>query len=399
MLLGGGAGVGIGWSLALLSKTHTKPWQLAQPPFGGREFIRILAIGEDNTAKRNKNGRGLSDTIMVAAVDLRNKTVRAVSIPRDTRVDIPGHGIQKINAAHVFGGPDLVRRMAEQLLGVTIDYYVRTDIDGLKNIVDSVGGVGIEIEKDMNYTDRRGGLRIHLRKGYRHLNGDQALQYVRFRHDAWGDVGYEMVDGKKVATGRIVRQQKFLRALARQMMQVQNLPKLPSLVAEMYDKGYVETDMSLVDIKALVKIARDILPEDMAMETVPGMPQNIGGVSYWIPDPEATKEVVAQMLEWNPTPSAASLSVEVLNGSGVDGIASRVAERLEAMGYKVVSTGNAPSYDYDRCAVICRGGVNTQVRELAKIFSCAEVKEASGRTNPGSPDVTVIVGKDYGEGR
>lgn len=398
VVAGGVVGVIGGYGLSLLSKTNTGIRQLVQRPFGGRTLVRVIAIGEDNTSKGSKSVRGLSDTIMVAAIDLENKSIKAVSIPRDTRVSIPGHGTQKINSAHVFGGPELTKQVSEQLLGVTIDYYIKTNIDGLEGIVDSIGGVGIEIEKDMHYTDRRGGLKIRLKKGYRHLDGNQALQYVRFRHDRFGDVGYEIVDGKRVAAGRVVRQQKFSRALARHMLQMQNLPKLPSLVAEMYEKDYVETDMSLRDMKEMIQIARDVLPEDMEMDTVPGEPQTIGGGSYWIADLEETARVVARLLEFRPQAESTAFDVEVLNGSGVEGRAHKIADALQSMGYQVVSVGNADRFDYERSRIICRNGVTPGVKQLAQVISCTEITEtANGAAAPA--EVTVIVGKDCGEMR
>lgn len=398
MLTGAAVGVAGGYGLSILSKTNTGLRQLVQRPFGGRTMIRVVAIGEDDIAKGNRNARGLADTIFVAAIDLENKTIRGISIPRDTRTRIPGHSTQKINVAHVLGGPELTRQVAEQVLGITIDYYVKTDIDGLKEIVDAVGGVGIEVERDMHYTDRRGGVKIRLKKGHRHLDGDQALQYVRFRHDRYGDVGYEIVDGKRVAAGRVVRQQKFLRALARQMLQRQNLAKLPSLLAEVYDNGYVETNMSLKDIKELVEIARDVLPEDMEMETLPGEPQVIGGGSYWIPDTKETARVVSRLLQFGGQAQLTSLNVEVLNGSGIEGRAQQVAGKLQEMGYHVVSVGNADSFDYDRSRIVYRNGVTAGVTQLAKTLSCTDLMEASNGVGKGV-DVTVIVGKDYRQAR
>jgi len=369
---------GYGYNLLRMSKTTVG--EMLRPAFGGRTFIRILVLGEDNTNKLRTTGRGLSDTIMLAAVDLDTKTVRAVSIPRDTRVEISGHGPQKINAAYALGGPELAIQAAKAVLGVDeIDYYIKTDIAGLKSIVDLVGGVGIEVEKDMRYRDRRGGLYINLRKGYRHLSGDQALQYVRFRHDVMGDIS------------RIQRQQKFLRALARQVLSPGNWLRLPSVINEVYSKRYVDTDLNLKDMKALAGLARDVPPDQMEMETAPGEPHNIGGISYWIVDPVRTAGVVQRLL--SPSQGAAA-KVEVLNGSGIAGLAKEVADRLEQSGYRVTSTGNAPRFDYASSQIIVHnrgadGGV-----QIAKLIGCTDIRNEPAGAGTAGADVTVIVGRD-----
>jgi LCP family protein required for cell wall assembly len=386
----------------LLSKTNTSLSQLINPPFGGRKFVRILSLGEDNTSKFRSTGRGLSDTIIVTAIDMDTKTVRAISIPRDTRVNIPGHGTQKINSAYAFGGPQAAKEAVQSIIGVSIDYVMRTDISNLKEIVDLVGGVGIDIEKNMYYTDRRGHLSINLKKGYRHLDGEKALGYVRFRHDATGDVGYIMEDGKKVATGRVIRQQKFLRALARQMLDKSNWFQLDDIVETIYGKRYVETDMSGRDLIALAQMAKDIPPDRMEMEVLPGEPQTIDGVSYWIPDMIRTTEVVQRILEPQSVSSTAhtdttgiSAKVAVLNGSGTPGMARIVAEQLSRLGYTVTTTGNADRFDYDDSQVIVCNS-STDGSKIAQLIGCSDIRTVSAPiANSDGADITVIVGRDY----
>jgi len=381
VVAGVAVGVFAGLAYDFLRTTHTSFRQMFSPPFGGRTFIRILALGEDNTSRRRATGYGLSDTIMVAAVDLDSKTVRAISIPRDTRVQVPGYGFQKINAAYAFGGPALATQAAQAVLRVPVDYFIKTDIAGLKNVVDLVGGVGIEVEKDMHYTDRRGGLYINLRKGYRHLDGDKALQYVRFRRDTMGDLT------------RIQRQQNFLRALAREIMAPRNWVHLPGIVDEMYRKQYVRTDMNAKDLLALARLARDVPPEQMEMATAPGVPQNIDGISYYIVDQAKTAEVVAKLLEY-PSPSQAK--VEVLNGSGVAGLAKAVADRLEQSGYEVTSTGNAASFNYQSSEIVVHNRNAAGADKIAHLVGAADIRSepAADGTAQGA-DITVIVGRNY----
>lgn len=384
VILGVAIGVLAGTGYKLLNVSNTTVGQMLRPPFGGKRFIRILVLGEDNTHKSKTTGRGLSDTIMVAAVDMDTKSVRAISIPRDTRIEISDHGAQKINAAFPIGGPELTIQAVQSILGVGVDYYIKTDIAGLKNIVDLVGGVGIEVEKNMRYRDRRGGLYINLKKGYRHLDGDKALQYVRFRHDALGDIT------------RIQRQQKFLRALARQMLAPGNWVHLPGLVDQIYSKGYVATNLNLKDMEALSKLARDVPPDQMEMETAPGAPENISGISYYIVDLEKTSELAIRLLQPSPAGGSGAVArVEVLNGSGIYGLAKAAADRLQQSGYTVTSTGNAPSFDYASSQIIVHNEKASAV-EIAQLVGASDIRtDDAGKAATDGVDITVIIGKDY----
>lgn len=155
-----------------------------------KPIVRILLLGEDETGSKKSKRHGLSDTLVVLAINNQTtpKQARLISIPRDTRVQIPGHGYQKINAANAFGGPELSREVIERLLGVDIDYYLGTSTEGLRGLVDLVGGVYIVVDQNMKYDDRKQKLHIRLKASPEKqlLDGVQAEGFVRFRHDKWG---------------------------------------------------------------------------------------------------------------------------------------------------------------------------------------------------------------------
>lgn len=151
-----------------------------------------------------------SDTLMVGAVDFYAKSVKIISIPRDMLVRIPRHGIDKANAAYAIGGEALVRSTVEEFIRVPIDYVVAVNYKGFIEVVDALGGVEIKVEQPMHYDDRRGKVHIHFKPGIYHMNGKDALNYVRYRHDALGDLG------------RIQRQQAFLEALFQQAIKPGN---------------------------------------------------------------------------------------------------------------------------------------------------------------------------------
>lgn len=404
VVLGSAVGIAAGTFLAWYMDMNSSGMKvgltdLFTDVFEGKDQVRVLFIGEDDTSKRNKNGHGLSDTLVVMALDTRTKEVRAISIPRDTRVEIPGHGTSKINAAHVFGGPELTREVVKDLLGVPIDYYVATNTEGLRGLVDLVGGVYIKIDKNMRYTDRRGGLYINLKAGPEKqlLNGEQAEGFVRFRHDRFGDSGYEIVDGKKVPRGRIVRQQIFMRALANRVMSLPTKRERAEVLKQAHEKGYIVSDLKLKDWGALADFFKDFDETKMAMDVLPGQPGSVHGASYWLPDYEAIGELVARnMLFQGPVNTEdAGATVEVLNGSGIAGAAGKVAEKLREAGFEVTRTDNADSFGYTRCCIIAHKGKNERVERLAALLNCDDIRVES--TASEGADVTVIVGRDFNE--
>ena len=237
--------------------------ELVTPTFAGMPRVRLLALGVDEVS-------GNTDTIIVATVDLERKAVYALSIPRDTRAEIPGYRTFKVNAAYAWGGLETARQTVQNLLGTSIDRVILVRLDGFKRIVDLLGGIEIDVEKDMHYVDRKQKLYIHLKKGYRLLDGEKAAQYVRFRHDPLGDLG------------RIQRQQKFLKALATRMFRWQEIDKLPELTRQVMEQ--IETDMTTREVLHLARFGKDLPPERIVMGVLPGQPQNMNGLSYYIPD-------------------------------------------------------------------------------------------------------------------
>ena len=166
------------------------------------ERTNILVLGAD----KGEYDPGRTDTIILVSVDPKAKEVGVLSVPRDTRVMIPGRGYNRINTAYAFGGPQLAKKTVENWLGIDIDYYVVVDFAGFEHIVDTLGGVEIDVEKRMRYQDRAQGLHIDLHPGRQVLDGRQALNYIRYRADGLGDVS--LVDPvQELYVGRGQRQQ------------------------------------------------------------------------------------------------------------------------------------------------------------------------------------------------
>ena len=373
-------------------------WRIVfHPPFYPKEIVHILMIGVDNSGHKDVTKGGLSDTLVVFSLNTKTREIRAISIPRDTYVEIPGHRNGKINSAHALGGPELARQVVSNLLGTPIDYYVKTDVEGLVKVVDLLGGVYIIVDKDMKYDDNWGHLHIDLKGSPEKqlLNGTDAMGYVRFRHDAYGDTGYRFDEhGNKVATGRVVRQQQFFKALANRILALPTRRARADILQTAYEKKYIDSDLNAIDWGGIADYFKDADPEKIHMDVLPGAPKMIGRASCYAADKEKIPSVVAMDMNFIGSPAEKNIFVEVLNGSGATGIAGSAKEKLESAGFQVTKTGNAPNFEYPKAIVIKRVKDNDgAVERIARLFNSQDIREET--PTKGQPEVTVIVGKDY----
>jgi LCP family protein required for cell wall assembly len=219
-----------------------------------RRPTNILVLGTDinfskETGEPIMETSGRTDTIMVMRLDPVRYKLFILSIPRDTFVPIEGYGYQKINAANVFGGTALIKKTVEKLIGREIDNYIKVNTYAAVKLVDLVGGIDVEVDQDMYYADRAQGLYINLKKGRQRLSGKQAEGFIRFRHDARGDLG------------RISRQQQFMEVLFHSFTKPQNLIKAP--VALTIAMRYIQTDLPLLKMIRLGNFARMLAVNDV----------------------------------------------------------------------------------------------------------------------------------------
>ncbi|MDP7420219.1 MAG: LCP family protein, partial [bacterium] len=253
-------------SLYLYGRIAVYP-DLKKRPFEGLLYPNyvFLLLGVDH-----RFGSVRSDTMLLVHADSIKQFVDVVSLPRDTRALISGHGFAKLGHAFAYGGIKLARQTVEDMIGVKIDHTVTVNINGFEEIVDLLGGVTIEIEEDMQYEDRAQGLRIDLKKGSSHLSGPEAMQYVRFREKKFGDLG------------RLKRQQKFLAKMKKKLQTPLHLATLTKLLQTIL--SYVETDVSLPTLLCLVLRFRTIDRSNIRFCTLGGTPDYQNGVSYFIPN-------------------------------------------------------------------------------------------------------------------
>lgn len=243
--------------------------------------VSFLLIGTD---KRPGTTSYNSDSIIVASFDPETKIISMLSIPRDTRVTLSGSGSYcKINAVPMLKGIDELEKQVTDLTGIKLDGYVLTNFDGFKDIIDTLGGITIDVEKDMKYEtgDKEDGV-IDLKAGVQKLDGTKALQYARFRHDATADIG------------RTARQQKVLTAVGKEMLQPATILKLPKLVPELLKA--VETDLSLKELLKLAGAAKSFEEATIVTQTLPGDAIMLDGLSYWEVNRDTAKEVAQNLL-------------------------------------------------------------------------------------------------------
>jgi len=252
---------------------------------GFKNRVSILLIGADQRPEQKKFS---TDSIILASVDPETKRTSLLSIPRDTRVALSGHGHVKINEIVAFKDLSTLQSTVEELTGEEIAGYVQTNFRGFKEIIDTLGGIEVNVEKDMYYEtgDEEDGY-INLRKGEQRLDGSKALQYARFRHDALADIS------------RTARQQVVLKAVAKEMFRLSTIPKLPFLVPQVMDA--VNTNLSSKDIFTLAKVAVGFNSSNVISQTLPGTFLDLDGVSYWNVDPIEVKKVVENLFQGKTT--------------------------------------------------------------------------------------------------
>ena len=327
---------------------------------------------------------------MTAHVDLKKKKATLISIPRDMRVEIPGKkGYDKINAAYAFGGVPLAIRTIEDYTGLPINHYAVTDFNGFRKMVDALGGVEVNVTHPINCKERK--FKMYIPAGPQVFNGETALNYSRFRHDAQGDFG------------RIKRQQEFMGALADKMTSISSVMKFPKLVNIF--TANTTTDMEAEEIFKLAYFARSMKKEDVEMVSLPGTPKTINGVSYVIGDDKKINEILEAVKEGSSVGSEEEAStsaipnnqinVKVLNGCGLGGVAENAKAKLTKAGFTVSATGNADNFNYQKTLILYRSdeGYNKALK-VKKYFNDSVVQTAS--TSLGLHiDVTVIIGKNY----
>jgi len=349
----------------------------------GKDKLRILVMGIDdnwNDLDESYTAGARTDTLLATAIDLRSKDIGVLSIPRDLWVAIPKSGYAKINRAYSDGGPQRSELAVEKTLGTPpFGYYMVLKIDATKKIVDAIGGLDIDVEKDMDYDDSWGHLHIHLKRGPQHLNGEQTVGYIRFRHDEEGDLG------------RMRRQRQVIQTVVRRFENPALVLRIPALIGIVRDN--VRTDMPLDKMVDLAAGLRDVTPQKVHAVQIPADPGWTDGQSVLFAQQAQTDALVRKYLvvgfgsQFDP----ATVHVKVENGSGTPGAASALADYLRQRGFTIVGTGNATTFGNRKTTVT---GINAAVlSEVTKRLPIRNVLFSIGPVFGG--DIDIVVGQDY----
>jgi len=380
------------------------------PDWQKKERVNILLLGIDQ--REDQYGPWRTDTMIVLTIDPENMTAGMLSIPRDLWVPIPGYSENRINTAHYTGdlkkfpggGPALATKTVQYNLGITIHYYVRVNFSGFIKAIDTIDGIDIYVEKEIDdplYPDNAYGYDpLYIPAGPQHMDGELALKYARTRHS-----GSDF--------DRLRRQQQVIMAVRDKVLRFellpQLLPKLPELLKTVGDA--VQTDLQLKEMLNLVQLASQIDDEhiktaviDSSMTVDTTTPN---GAQVLIPRRDEIRAVVdeifgepAQVAEEEIEEDKAKLAEEgakiiVHNGSTAGNLAAQTSAFLKEHGLQVVEFGNAERFDYPTTTIVDFTGKEYTVQYLARLLNISEDNIQPFTGSHSEIDIRLIIGADF----
>ena len=357
--------------------------------------VKVLSTDVDNPPEEVQNLgyhalvnslEGLSDTMLLIRFNPETHQVIALSLPRDTRTWVDGLGTTKLNAANAYGGPALSARTTSELLGgIGIDRYVRINVQGVEKLIDALGGVTVYVPQDMKYQDDSQHLYINLKQGEQHLNGAQALQFLRFRYDAYGDIG------------RIQRQQMFLRALTEQALKPATIPRLPQVLSVV--QSNLDTNLSVEELIALVGFTTQTDRPNVKMLMLPGGfgSEEEYGASYWVPDYAQIDVMARQYFGRNSTVEASTefsqqTKVAIQDSTNNAYVLQELLNDLGNVGFNNVFVDYPWNEPLDVTQIIAQQGDTRTANAIQQALGFGEVLVES--TGSLDSDITIRLGQD-----
>ena len=348
--------------------------------FQKEKNIYFLLIGTDK-----EKHKGRTDTIIVAVFNTKTKRLGLILIPRDIKVKINNLYYGKINSLYPAKGLNALKSYLRITFGLPINFYAVVDLTGFQKMIDLIGGVDIFNEKRLKYIDHAGQVYIDLPPGEIHLDGLKAMEFIRFRKDERGDFG------------RLERQLAVLQVLLKKILTdktiIKNLDVLKILLR------YVKTNITLSDILSLLKYESEFNLYNITTMRIPGKFENTATGNYIVIDKNLAASRVktfvnnldAILPEFNPS----LVTVQVLNGTDIPGLAAKARNRLLYFGYNVVEFGNADRNNYKKSYVFDRSGHLNYAKHVADIL---KIKNTYPNINKLLVlDTTVILGQDYAD--
>ncbi len=369
----------------------------------GDRRVNILLLG---VGGGDHPGAELTDTMLVVSIDVKNKAVAMLSIPRDLYVPVKGYSNTKINSVYTLGlenndnniqkAFELVKGTISDVFDVPIHYLVLVDFEGFQKAIDAIGGIGVEVQSDIYdsaYPDKNvtGYEPFSITRGYHILDGETALKYARSRH---GSSDFD----------RARRQQEILTAVKEKMMEKDNIfsiKKINDLVGILSDN--IKTDLQLSEIDALYKIAKGINKENIATKVLddssdsPLYADSYDGMYVLVPnDPswDEVKEFIRQYFK-DPFTASEKAKISIKNGTTTTGLGTKLAEQLKIFGYDIVDISNADDKKYESTFIYdySNNGKKNTLKFLQEKLNNAPVVRLDDKASQW--DIEIIIGKDY----
>lgn len=401
-------GVGFYYFASKAGKISSNPFNFSTKLKGeddGRVNIMILGVGDPGHA-----GETLADTNMVLSIDTKNNKAAFISVPRDTRVYIPGKGYSKMNYAHASGeaedppkGIEVAQSTIEETLGIPIQYYVRANFSGLKQAVDAVGGIDIDVKEplsDPEYpceTNENKSCGFKLPAGPTRMDGSLALKYARCRKGTCGD-----------DFGRGLRQQEVLNAIREKALSSGTLadPKKLNALIDAFANN-VKTNMSLSEMQRAYEISKKIPKENIYnvvfslkpngfLKTDPASSDLLPSAGNFTEIQKFVKDIFTLAPLW-----VEDAGIIIENGTATAGIAGKLEDKLTNLGLpiEVITIQNAKTKDYATSKIIdYSGGKNPNtIKYFENLLGVKAEVAPEGQKALQGQDITIILGSDYAD--
>jgi LCP family protein required for cell wall assembly len=386
------------------------------PVWEKQERVNILLLGVDK--REGEHGPWRTDTMILGTVDPQSKTAGMLSIPRDLWVPIPGSGESRINSANFIGdrdkypggGPALAMKTVEYNLGVPVHYYVLVDFDGFEKIIDTIGGIDVNVERtlhderypDPSPDDPNRVRTIHFEAGLQHMDGKAALEYARSR------LSTSDFD-------RSHRQMQIILAVREKALRLNLIPRVPELMVTLAD--IVQTDLQPGNIITLARLGGEIEQENLKSavidHTMTVEHVTPSGAQVLLPIREKIRPVVEELFT-SPTPPTSPTAqpeivtveeinrlaqegakIVVQNGTPTANLAAQTAAFLKEQGYHVVEFSDADRFDYPQSIIIDYTGKEYTIQSLAVLFNVTPENIRRSLNLKSEVDIRLIVGQDF----
>jgi LCP family protein required for cell wall assembly len=364
-------------------KIDNKDTIKATAPTG--DSVNILVLGMDVGDVNQTENKDIkrTDTIMMINYNKKNKSAQVISIPRDTLVSGSSSNY-KINAAYQNGGDQKVKSVIESMLAVNINYIVKIDYAAFRGFIDAIGGIEVTIERDMIYDDDAQNLHINFKKGTTvQLDGQKAEEYFRWRKNN---------DGSGFANGdldRINNQQKFLQKVVEKCKSpsiIFKVSKILNSVAANMDTNMSSFNMINYGLKFMT------LKNGLEMKTIQGDLKTISGQSYVVFNKSSNTDLLESLKSGVSTSNKKDAAIMILNGTKINGLASRAKTALEVLGWTKIDTENTTPHE--------KSIIQTDDSDIKKVLASemGEITEFEGKPTDSKYkdyDVVIVIGNDY----